>query len=65
MPREEIHEEIASLVEPASMTSATIVEELGDRHSKREVKLAILDMRDEGRLEEHPEIDDAYRVADG
>ena len=57
-----LSEEIRDLVEPASMTTSSIVEALSMHHVKRDVQLVLVDMMAEGELEEHPEFDGVYRV---
>lgn len=42
----------------------TIVEELSDDFNRREIKLAVVSMIEDGALEEHPEFDDVCRVPD-
>jgi len=64
MPRSEIYYAIAALVEPGSMTTETIVAEVGETHPGREVKIAVTDMHVDGRLKEHPQFDDVSRVAE-
>lgn len=62
MSENDLREEILELVEPGSMTTSTIVTELSDDHSERQVKLEVVELITDGELEEHPEIDDVYRV---
>jgi len=64
MNEERLREEIRELVSPGSMTLDTIVEELSENYSKREVQITVVDMVDDGDLEEHPEFTDVYRVSE-
>jgi len=64
MAREPVREEIIDLVDPGSMTMETILEELAADYSKREVQITLIDLLDEGVVEEHPQFDGAYRVTD-
>lgn len=57
----DLREEILETVEPASMTKETIVDQLADEYSEREIKTELADMLMDGDLEEHPGIDGAYR----
>ena len=57
-----IRESIQDLVSPGSMTLDDIVDELGDEYGKRDVQLELVEMIDDGELEEHPSFDDVYRI---
>ena len=64
MSESDLETAIVELVDPGSMPIGTIVDGLDDQYSAREVQIAVIDLLDDGTLEEHPEIDDVYRVAD-
>jgi len=52
----------AELVDPGSMATETIVDELQEDYSRREVQLEVVDMIRKNDLEEHPAFDEHYRV---
>lgn len=43
------------------MTKASVVAALSDEHDEQNVKVALSDLITEDELEEHPEIDGAWR----
>jgi|GEM_PF-5912845 len=64
MPDSEIRNVIIEFVQPGSMTTATIVDELANEYDEQDVKIAVVELLQEGSLEEHPQFDDVYRVAE-
>lgn len=59
--RREPHDSILDEIGPGSMTKASIVETLSDEFGERYIKVALSDLVTKGELEEHPEIDGAWR----
>lgn len=62
---EDPHDAILELLEPGSKSKDQIVTELGDDFSESEVKHALGDLMMDNVVEEHPGIENHWRVADG
>lgn len=60
----DLRDEIRETVRPGSMTKDTIIDQLDDDCSEREVKSVLASMLVKGDLEEHPEIEEVYRVSE-
>lgn len=60
--RSDIEDQIIDTIHPGSMAISTIVDELNSEYSRKEIKLALVDMIQDERIEEHPDFDGAYRV---
>lgn len=56
-----VRDAILDYIGPGSATKTTLVELYGDEYGDKEVKLELLNLLEEGVLEEHPGIDGAYR----
>ena len=62
MSEDALREDITDLVDPGSMDTETVVDELADDYSRREVQLEVVDMISSGDLVEHSEFEGVYRV---
>jgi hypothetical protein len=60
----DLRQDILETIDPGSMTKATIVDQLTEDYSEREIKSELADMLVDDSLEEHPEIDGVYRVSE-
>lgn len=64
MSGDDLQTEILDTVAPGSMTKEDIVEQLEDDHPESEIKSELASLLVDGDLEEHPEIEGVYRVAE-
>lgn len=61
----DVHAAIIELLEPGSKKKGQIIDELGDEFGESEIKFALSDLLTSGEIEEHPGIENHWRIVDG